>query len=187
MLSILNPASSISVLTRITNTSSRSNLYGHIISVYRTCAVFDPADPCSFLFTLHSRELGSIPIRKCSICGIFVVFFLSCFCLVCLPQFQFLLVTQPSQTLPLLLSQTSSVKSQAPAFSSPSGHAHPQFLHLQTMLDLWFSTHQAQQPWTPFWIWIACSIPTFYWAEKLVLIYHPDTIPQRWHHLLRIS
>lgn len=142
MLSILNPASSISVLTRITNISSRSDLYGHIISVYRTCAVFDPADPCSFLFTLQSREQGSIPIGKCPVCGIFV--FLACFCLVCLPQFQFLLLIQPSQTLLLLLSQTSSMKSRAPAFSSPSGHAHPQFLHLQTMLALSFSTHQAQ-------------------------------------------
>lgn len=91
MLSILNPASSISVLTRITNISSRSNLYGHIISVYRTCAVFDPADPCSFLFTLHSRELGSIPIRKCSICGIFVGFFCHAFAWFVCPSSSFYL------------------------------------------------------------------------------------------------
>lgn len=91
------------VLTRITNISSRSNLNVCIIIVYNTCAMFDTVDPCCFLFTLQSREQHFIPTRKCLICGNFVFFhaFMSGL------QFQFpLLIQSPNlaKALPLLFS-----------------------------------------------------------------------------------
>jgi len=130
----LIPASSISVLTRIQNTSSRSDPTGSIIIIYNTCAVFDTADPCCFYLRCN-RENTTLFLLE-NVQFVATLAFGVLLCLACWAPISVSTsdpIIPPSQSSALALAtrlQFLAQTSRSPAFSLTSGHGHTLLLSL---------------------------------------------------------